>query len=244
MLGTMIQMLMITYIVLMITFYFMHQTTKQHIQDIHYQVVEAISTQGIFGEGMYDYLQHQLDRYGEYIIKMRLEKYIKPGMYDTYYEMDDIVGRSLTRGDRITVYIEDRKATLFGRMLNATLLGYKPPKAQDIRIRSMKAATIERNTRYLGKGYDVIIDIKQKLADDTVAVLVYTKANQTGKYYGLSGHPDIEVDNLLYGDSPDEALVTGENYIFPEGDFIKEVQRYGLGHALAGQTRTVIYRQQ
>lgn len=235
---------MITYIVLMITFYFMHQTTRQHIEDIHYQVLEAVSTQGIFSEQMYGYLQYQLDRHGKYLIKMRLEKHTKPGVHDTYYDMHDIVGRTLDRGDRITVYIEDRRETIFGRLLNATLLGYTPPSAQNMRIRSMKAATIEKNARHLFKGYDVIVDIGKKAAEDTVAVLVYTKANQDGKYYGVSAHPDIQMDNLVYSDSSDEALVTGENYIFPEGDFIKEVQKYASGHALAGQKRKVIYRQQ
>lgn len=222
--AMMINLFIITYMIFIIAFYFLHQTIQEHINELNYNVTEVVSTTGVLSRDLYTYLSDQANKYGDYRIKMKLEKQIKPGIYDTFYNEAEIIDQSLRIGDRLTIYLEDQNLTLFGRLLNATLLGYSPEELFDAHIRSIKTVVVAKDARYLVKGYDVITDIADKAADDTIAILVSTKRNALGKYYGADSHTDVPLTNRHYGDSSDEKDITGDNYIFVDGDFIKQVE--------------------
>ncbi len=253
--GTILIIAFLTYMILFAVFFFMHQTIVMDVNKINYSVVEAAATSGKFSKDMFDYLNNSLAKYGKYKIKIKWERLVKDGIYDTYFEDIDfnnknqvkidantktgeVVNKTMKIGDRFTIYVEDTEPTLFGRLLNATFLGYSRDRTINNQIKSIKTAIIANNARELVKGYDVIADIntryKSEFTTSGVAIFVSTKLNPTGKYYGKSGHRDesgtidVAVDNLEYGnvEEPDEAGNTGLNYIFDNGDFLKTEEYY------------------
>ena len=240
MIATIINLSIITLIIFIIVFYFLHQTIKEEVNELNYNVMEVASTTGVFSQELYTYLSDNVNKYGNYLIKIKLEQKIKPGVYDTFFDVGEIIDKRLQIGDRLTLYLEDRDPTLFGRFINAAFMGYAPEEYIDIRIKSVKKAVIAKRAKDLVKGYDVIVDIKHRSADDAVAVWVATKSSPNGKYYGAAAHQDVPVSNPDYGDSRDEAETTGENYIFVNGDFIKQME-YCPSTGLA---KLIRYRQQ
>ena len=209
----------------MVSFYFLHQTIEIDVNNVNYNVVEAVATSGKFSKDLFDYLSDSVSKYGDYYIKIKFEKQIKPGVYDTYFDNSDIIDKHLRIGDRITVYLEDRSLTLFGRLINTAFLGSQSDRMLDTHIKSVKSAIIAKDSKNLVKGYDVISDIcswegKAYISDDglPVNVFVKTKLSMSGKEY--------DVTNPDYGDTSDESGNTGENYIFDNGDFIKEEIEY------------------
>lgn len=207
----------------------MHENTKLTVNRLNYEVMEIVSTSAVLNENTYMYLEDNLSRIGDYKILLRLEKIIKPGIYDTYYDKENIIDKHLQIGDKLTAYLEDKKPTIFGRLINACLIGNKNNEYVDTCIKSVRTCVVSKNLKNLVKGYDVIADIEDRYEDEGVAVLVVTKLNSEGKYYGTCSHEYVEMTNLHYGDSTDEQGNTGMNYIFDNGDFIKEVLYYPTG---------------
>ncbi len=142
--STIIFLFCITYMVTLIMFYFMHLTIKENINQLNYNVVEAVSTGGVLTADMYDYLKENINKFGDYTIKLKFEKKVKAGVYNTYFDKADIVDADLRLGDRITIYVEDKNTTLFGKLINSTILIFKPDKYRDIKIRSSKTGMVSK----------------------------------------------------------------------------------------------------
>ncbi len=235
---TIIGLLMATIILLHIYSFFIHMSIKSDINQINYHTVSDIADSGIFTSDAYNELQETINKSGDYTISIRLDKLVKPNIYDTYFDTSEILDRRLRKGDRITIYLEDRSLTWFGRLVNMTFLNNSPKLFIDNRIRSSKSAPIAIDASDVVKGYEVIADIKDKSTEDSIAILVKTKMNTSGKYYGNSSHIDISTTNLQYGDSLDEQY-PAVNYIFDNGDFVREIE-YDAGNSI----RLIIYVQQ
>lgn len=233
-LSTIFAMIVSTYVLCLIIFYFLHQEIRENVRRLDYEVAEIVATSGILDDKTYQYLSDQVSKFGDYEIKLKLEKQIKPGVYDTFFETLQtldinhpvIINRRLQVGDRVSIYLEDRQPTLFGRLVNATILTYSPNRWIDSNIKCLKTAIVSKNAKDLAKGYDVIADIKNQLVDPDIAILVVTRLNPGGKYYGYSTHPYIGSSNPKYGDDPDEIGNTGINYIFDNGDFQRQTEYY------------------
>lgn len=88
---------------------------------------------------------------------------------------------------------------------------------------------MQKNAKDLVKGYDVIVEIERQAQIDQVAVFVQTKMTGSGKYYGASSHPEVNVTNRYYGDDEDEQANSGINYIYDYGDFIRNLEYDALG---------------
>lgn len=225
-----VSIIFIMLFMLLVATYFMHLNLKESVNMLNYHTVESISTNGIFSKRAYDSLNESLSRLGNYKIKLKLEKLIKDGVYDVYFDNETIIDRRLRRGDKITVYLEDRDLTLFGRLLNSSMYSESATRKLDIRISSMMTGLITKSYKDLVKGYDVIHSIWENASDESVAIFVVTKMNSNGKYYGSHTHEYIFASNLYYGDSEDERKNTGENYIFDNGDFIRAFEYYEDGN--------------
>ncbi|MBN4051003.1 MAG: hypothetical protein COA82_04600 [Alkaliphilus sp.] len=225
-----VSIIFIMLFMLLVATYFMHLSIKESVNMINYHAVESISTNGIFSERAYDYLNERLSRVGNYKIKLKLEKLIKDGLYDVYFDNETIIDRRLRRGDKITIYLEDRDLTLFGRLINSSMYNEITTRKLDIRINSMMTGVITKSYKDLVKGYDVISSIWKNEADENVAIFVVTKMNSNGKHYGSYTHEYIFASNLHYGDSEDERENTGENYIFDNGDFVRAFEYYEDGN--------------
>ena len=241
--STVIILFAITYMVLMIIFFFLHEDIKETINDINYSTAEAVSTTGVLNDAEYRYLKDSLGKFGDYRITLKVERQLKQGVYDTYYDTDteidkalktsdyskvDILNSYLQFGDRLTIMVEDRNPTVFARLINSSVFVWKPEKVMDINIRSLKTATIGSRNKNLRTGYDAAADIKKVAADSSLAVLVITKMNRNGKYYGLNTHEYVNATNLYYGDIADERS-GGINYILENGSFLMEVEHYPSG---------------
>ncbi len=220
---TIISLLMATIILLHVYSFFIHISIKSNINQINYHTVSDIADSGIFTNTLYNELQEKINKSGNYTISLRLDKLVKSGIYDTYFDKDEILDRRLRKGDRITIYLEDKDLTWFGRLVNMSFLSYSPKVFIDNRIRSSKSTPIAVDAQDIVKGYDVIADIKDKSVMDDIAVLVKTKMNDTGKYYGSIAHVYLDMTNLQYGDSADEQY-PAINYIFDNGDFVRSIE--------------------
>lgn len=228
--GTVITIFFISFLTILIMSYFQHENIREIVNDINYNTAETISTSGIMTNNIYLHLQDSINKFGSYRITLKLEKQIKQGVYDTFFDNGEIIDRHLQLGDRLTIFIENRETTLFERLISASIFLFNPTGQSEFKIRSVKTAVVSKDTRNLVKGYDIIAEI-QKLPDNTAeAVFVSTKLNPSGKFYGSSGHPDVPAGNLFYGDTPDESGNTGINYIFDTGDFLEEKVYYPDGN--------------
>ncbi len=240
-----INLFIMTLLIFLSVSYFLQQTIQENINNLNYNAIEVVSTTGELSEELYHYVEDNINKYGDYIIKLKLEKQIKAGIYDTFYDPSVIIGRKLQKGDRLTIYLEDKKVTLFGRLINASFLGFAPEKYNEIHIKSIKTAVISKTAKNLVKGYDVITEISERQSNHNIAVYVATKRNATvGMYYGVSSHDNVESTNLYYGDSLNESKVTGNDYIYANGEFIKQVEYYPMVHVLQGQIKLIKYSQQ
>lgn len=220
---TIISLLIATIILLHVYSFFIHISIKSDINQINYHTVSDIADSGIFTNTAYNELQEKINKLGNYTVSLRLDKLVKLGIYDTYFDKDEILNKRLRKGDRITIYLEDKDLTWFGRLVNMSFLSYSPKAFIDNRIRSSKSTPIAVDAQDIVKGYDVIADIKDKSVIDDIAVLVKTNMNDTGKYYGSSDHVYLDITNLQYGDSADEQY-PAINYIFDNGDFVKSIE--------------------
>ena len=234
---TIIGLLMATIILLHVYSFFIHMSIKSDINQINYHTVSDIADSGIFTTYGYNDFQENINKLGDYTISLRLDKLIKSGIYDTYFDTNEILDRRLRKGDRVTIYLEDKNLTWFGRQVNMSFLSHSPKLFIDNRIMSIKSAPIAVDAKDIVKGYDVMADIRDKSTDDSIAILVATKMSSTGKYYGTSSHVDVSTTNLQYGDSVDEQY-PAVNYIFDNGDFVRKIT-YDTG-----LIRLITYEQQ
>ncbi len=143
--GTVFTLFILTMLIALIIFYFMHMGIKEEVNDINYNVLETVATTGILSNDLYEYLKESVNRYGDYSIKLKLEQLISPGKYDVFYAEDDIVDTKLKTGDRLTVFLEDMSPTLFGRLINATFMGHSPDRIIETNIKSLKTAVISKS---------------------------------------------------------------------------------------------------
>lgn len=236
---SLISFIVMTYIILFTFLIYQHENIRVAVNDINYSVSEAVSTSGVFDEVSYVYLRDSINKFGSYRIMLKLDRYIKQGIYDTYYESSteinqavqtrvfngvEVLNQPLQIGDRLTIFVEDTSLTMFARFIKSTIFFWKGAADGDFRIKSVKTAVVSRRNYRLEKGYDVISEIRKYQGNPTVAVLVITKMNRNGKYYGTGPNSYITSSNPFYGDDSDEVGQTGINYIFDNGNFIKEAE--------------------
>lgn len=216
---------------------FNHTQTKSYIDEINYNTVDIATSLGILNENLYDYLLSEANKHSRgtatydskedritdtrYVMQIKLDKQIKPGVYDTFTVSSDyiekmrykygienisdlnsflksngekeisIIGLPLGIGDKITIYLEDRTNSLFGQLLNMAFLNYSPDDYIDNRIKSVKSGVVANNPDNVTIGYDVISNINKYSNDPLVAISVQTKLSNTPRYYGNSSHPAL-----------------------------------------------------
>ncbi len=245
--SNIIFILTICCLMIAITLFFESKTVYENVNEINYNVAEVVSTTGILTSNIYDELLHNINKYGDFYILLKYQKHISPGVYDTYYDKNDIIDCYMEVEDKLSICLINRESSLFNRFMASAMPFWKPETPQyetEGIVYSYKTAYIANSKKDLVKGYDVIVDIKNKASDGEfttsgIAILVKTKLNSLGKYYGQAGHPDITTTNVLYGDTVDELGNTGANYIFDNGDFVKETELYANG-----MIKLIVYTQQ
>jgi len=179
---TIVSLIIIFYLFWLSIFFFVHEAIRTNIESINYGVADVASTKGEISQDLYDYLESNISRFGSFSINLKLERQIKPGIYDTYYRNDEIIGKQLKVGDRLTICIEALEETFFEKLLRMPVLGNAASSNSRFIIRSVKTAYIAKSSVKNVKGYDVIADIADKLDDmlkseNPLAILVITKLN-------------------------------------------------------------------
>ncbi|MDP4181580.1 MAG: hypothetical protein Q8942_10845 [Bacillota bacterium] len=226
----------------------MHQSVSINVNSVNYNVCETLSTSGVFTPQLFEYLSDSLSKYGNYLIKIKLEKQLKAGVYDTYFFSSEdlkkeishsntkqgyyeLLNRKLSIGDKVTIYVEDNDLTLFGRLINATFLGSNTNRAIDTRIKSLKSCVISNEPKDLVKGYDVIADIKNR--QEPLVINVSTKLDSDIYVY--------DKNNPIYGDSSNEKIsggIPGSDYILETGEFLREFSYENDGSTIKEITYT------
>ncbi len=146
--STMITMFIFILFFLLSITYSLHKKIELNVDTINYNVVEAVSTNGKLSEHLYSHLTNSITKYGDFEIVVKLEKQISPGIYDIHYDNSYIVEKNLEIGDKISIYIEAREPSLFGRLMNASTLGIiDSDNLMESKIRSIKTAVVSKNRR-------------------------------------------------------------------------------------------------
>lgn len=94
MLNTIINIMFITYLLLLVSFYFLHEGIKSNINNINYSTVDVACTTGVFSIETYNNLKEKVILYGgnkvNYVMTVKYERKVSPGVYDTYFIKDTI----------------------------------------------------------------------------------------------------------------------------------------------------------
>lgn len=144
--GNSISLLVLVYITLLITFYFMHITVVGEVNDINYNIIETIAITGNFKEDMYDYLKRRLEKYGEFSVTLKYEKLIDDGEFDIFFSEDEIIDKDFNIGDRLTIFISANKKDLYQIFLNAGIFSSVNNNI-DLSIKSLKTAVISKDSK-------------------------------------------------------------------------------------------------
>ncbi len=97
-LNTIVNIIFLSFMVLLVSFYFLHEAVKENINTINFRTLDAISISGTFTEELYNTLKREVYRYSAgapYLLTVVYEKKIDTGIYETYYIRDGINGNNL-----------------------------------------------------------------------------------------------------------------------------------------------------
>lgn len=99
-LNTIINILFITYLLLLISFYFLHEGIKENVNNINYSTVDTVSTQGVFNVDIYNNLKEKIYAYaGEdcnYELTIKYQQKKSAGVFETSFVKDVINAQNLT----------------------------------------------------------------------------------------------------------------------------------------------------
>jgi hypothetical protein len=143
--GNAVSLLILIYIVMLIVFYFMHLGIKSEINDINYNVCETASLKGGISTELFDYLNQSVERFGSFKIRLRYDRYIDSGSYDTFFKNSEILDLPMKMGDRITVYIYSTSRDMFETLLGAVLFNAGADRGEKAPVRSVKSVIITRD---------------------------------------------------------------------------------------------------
>ncbi|MEO2202158.1 hypothetical protein ABGV42_00185 [Paenibacillus pabuli] len=220
--------------------YFGNVSIQSRAENLVYNAADSASTTGQLSSNLYTYLSDNLNNLSRgsednrYFIQLKLEKYIRPGVYDIFYESSEdiarlncttssnpnsycrkgsIIDRPLDVGDRLSIFVQDRTPTAWGQLASMPLIN-----RGDGRIRTISTSTSTIIVKRIGnasRGYDVIADINSQQYNTINRIQVITKLNKTGKNYTTPANPPY---TLPYNISN----VTDVNFINPLGEFLMD----------------------
>jgi len=168
-----ISVTLITFLILLITFYFLQENIKVEINRLNYEAVEIITTQGFFSVDLYEGLKEQVNRYSDFHIQLKLEKPITAQRNDrfvirNYSPMFTIAGGTIIepmagkakRFDKN--YIEELKVKESGKSENILentikkLSAEFPDSSQILKSLGKNMENIDENLESLRKEFKII----------------------------------------------------------------------------------------
>lgn len=114
--GYVLSVLTFFYIALISISFFIHMTVNERVNDICYDAAETISTRGIITEEVFSYIKGNLSCYGEYDVNVVLEKNGNERQTHYYFGEEQILGKELSCGDRVVIYANEEKLSLFEKL--------------------------------------------------------------------------------------------------------------------------------
>jgi hypothetical protein len=220
--------------------YFGHMSLQSRAENIVYNAADSVSTTGQLSSNLYTYLSDSLNKLSRgsadnrYFIQIKLEKYLRPGVYDVFYENStdmarltcvtnanpttycrkgSIVDRPLDVGDRLSIFVQDRTPTAWGQMSNLPFISRSNGKERTISTAS--TAIVVKRIGNAVRGYDVVADINSQNYNTINQIRVITKVNKTGLVYSTAANPPW---TLPYNNNN----VADINYINPLGEFLMD----------------------
>ncbi|MDD5602888.1 MAG: hypothetical protein PHG48_02240 [Eubacteriales bacterium] len=217
--------------------YFRHIEHCLYIEGEIREIMDKVVCSGSFTEKLYDEMLEKLDPMGIFTIGIVLERQLGPGVCDTYWHREDIIGKELRAGDLVTLSAGASEEGAFSRLAAAVLGGTGLAGLGDVkwpRERASCRICIPDTVKKLFYGYEVIAAIADELEGsqflaEPPAVHVVTAFGDSERYYGSVANPYLESDNLYYGDDPEEAYGTGISRIHDYALFLREIEYYPDG---------------
>jgi len=107
--STILSISAFVYLMLFGVSFYMYTIINERVNDITYDFAETISTKDMVSVEVYDLFKENLSKYGNFSITYKLKTVTDEGETDTFYNINEIVNKNLSKGDRlyIIVYMED-----------------------------------------------------------------------------------------------------------------------------------------
>lgn len=239
-LNTIINIMFITYLLLLVSFYFLHEGMRENINNINYSTIDTIAISGQFSEETYNNLKEKILTYNgancNYEMTIKYEKKMSVGVYDTFYIKDAINTNSLVynpdndpgkiittttnkypmyKGDKITIYLSDKEQTLYGKLISAPFLGMMSTSTR-FNITSLKSTVIGRDADKLVNGYEVRDEINSN--DRDYEIILTTEMTTTPLTFTTTDKYNDTVVNFRY---LPETGVVDKYHIFSNGNYYR-----------------------
>lgn len=112
-LNTIINIMFITYLLLLVSFYFLHEGVKENINNINYTTVDTVSNQGVFGVDLYNNLKEKIFNYAgpdcNYTITIKYQEKVGSGVYNTHFLKDTVSADNMYYPDEARVEAYNKK---------------------------------------------------------------------------------------------------------------------------------------
>ena len=84
---------------------------------------EIIATNGVFSKDTYERIERQISLYGEYVVKIRLDKKVisENEEYEKFFDEDSILDEKLSVGDRVHIMIYQTNSTALERLAKSKI---------------------------------------------------------------------------------------------------------------------------
>lgn len=111
-----LSMIAFFYIILISISFFIYITTEERINDICFDAAETVSTRGELSQEVFAYMKSNISCYGNYEIILTLEHLNEEGQVYYFLGEDQIINKSLSKGDRVIISATGESTTLFEKI--------------------------------------------------------------------------------------------------------------------------------
>lgn len=86
-----------------------------------------ISTTGVFTTENYYALRDRIEKTGDYGIEIRLDSLVSKGVYDIYFDKEDILDSPLDKGDKLSIQIISSEISAIDKVMYGFDFAKNPP---------------------------------------------------------------------------------------------------------------------
>ena len=95
---------------------YIHICVSERVNDICYDMAETVSVRGVVTDIMFDYLNENIDAYGDFTVEILAEVKAKDGGSIFLRGIDQIKNKELSVGDKVFITAANEYPTLFEKL--------------------------------------------------------------------------------------------------------------------------------